>query len=111
MRVSMRSPGLEPSVALRAHLERRVLFAVARFGDRVRSVQATLNDANGPRGGPDKVCRLQAELRGAAPVLVEDADGDAYVAIDRAAGRLGRSVARELARRRPRFRDPVFAME
>jgi ribosomal subunit interface protein len=112
MRLSLRSPGVDTSEALRAHLERRVRFALGRFGSRVRWVAATFADQNGPRGGVDKVCRIVADVRGAARVVVEDADPDLYAAIDGAAGRLGRAVARGIDRDRDRlFRAPSPATQ
>lgn len=127
MRISVRSLGMATTEALRSHVERRVLFAVGRFGERIEHVSARLGDANGPRGGTDKTCRLVATLQSAGQVVVEDADSDLYVAVDRAASRLGRTVARALERHRespgrrgvpwPSFRpllaprDPVLGME
>jgi hypothetical protein len=37
------------------HIERRLRFALARFGSRVERVIVFLHDRNGPRGGIDKV--------------------------------------------------------
>lgn len=100
MRISVRSLGMATTEAIRTHVERRVLFAVGRFGGRIEDVSARLGDANGPRGGADKTCRLVATLEGAGQVVVEDADADLYVAVDRATSRLGRTVARAVERRR-----------
>jgi ribosomal subunit interface protein len=127
MRISVRSLGMVTTEAIRSHVERRVLFAVGRFGERIEDVSARLGDANGPRGGADKTCRLVATLEGAGQVVVEDADPDLYVAVDRATSRLGRTVARAVERRReppgrravpwPSFRpllaprDPVLGRE
>jgi hypothetical protein len=76
---------------------RRLEFALGRFGGRIRSVTVRLGDVNGPRGGVDKRClvtiRLDASKR---LVVIEDADADAVVAIDRAADRASRAVARVL---------------
>lgn len=112
MRLFLRSPGVDTSEALRLHLERRLHFALGRFGGRLGCVVATFADENGPRGGVDKVCRIVAEVRGTAPVVIEDADPDLYAAVDRATGRLGRAIARGIARERARFlRTPVLATE
>jgi ribosome-associated translation inhibitor RaiA len=55
---------------------------------------------NGPRGGEDKSCSIEVRLKGAPALLVEDTQSDLYVAVDRAAGRIGRTLDRYLARRR-----------
>ena len=100
MRLSVRTLGMETTDAIRAHVERRVRFAVGRFGQRLEEVSVRLGDANGPRGGTDKTCRVVATLGGTGRLVVEDADADLYVAVDRATNRLGRAVARAVERRR-----------
>ena len=100
MRVDIRGQGFSVSEALRAHVERRLHFALGRFGGRVRQATVRLSDLNGPRGGLDKACRIAVRLPALRDLVVEDADGDLYIAIDRAAERAGRSVGRQLARGR-----------
>jgi putative sigma-54 modulation protein len=74
---------------------RRFAFALGRFHGRVRSVTIRLTDVNGPRGGVDKQCRVTAHVRGGTRAIVlEDIDADAAVAVDRAADRTARAVAR-----------------
>lgn len=100
MRIYVRSRGFELTDALRVHAERRLLFALGRFGRRVRSVMLRVDDVNGPRGGADKRCQIVVRLAPWRDVRVEELDGDLYRAIDRAADRLDRAVAREIERRR-----------
>ncbi len=100
MNLDLRSRPFDLTPALGRHVERRLRFALGRFHARVEAVRVRVEDANGPRGGVDKACRLRARLRGAAPVRVEASDRDVYAAIDCAAARLARGVARELGRRR-----------
>ena len=98
MHIDMQAQGFRLTGALREHAERRLRFALGPAGGRVRRVAVRVADENGPRGGVDKRCTLRVSLPGHAPVVVEQLDPDLYVAIDRAADRLGRSVARRLAR-------------
>lgn len=100
MRIEFRVRRFPLTPALRSHAERRLHFALGRFGRRVRSVVVRFEDVNGPRGGPDKLCRLSLQESGGAPLQAEDVDADLYVAVDRAADRLGRRVARAIARQR-----------
>ena len=55
-------------------------------------------DANGPRGGVDKSCRISVKLRRANDVTMTDQDADVAVCIARAAERVGRAVARAIER-------------
>ena len=77
-----------------------VALRLGRFGDQVRRVSIYLADVNGPRGGEDKLCRIVVEVLGHGRVVVEDADHDLTVAIDRAADRVGQAVRRKLDRTR-----------
>lgn len=83
---------------LRDHIERRLDFALSQFGNFVSRVTVTLADVNGPRGGPDKQCRLLIHLRSGSLVKVEDTDEDMTAAVNRAADRAGHAVARQLER-------------
>ncbi len=78
----------------------RLGAALARFGGRVGVVTVRLGDVNGPRGGIDKRCHLEAALPGAAAVVVEHTDKDLYEAINKATGRLKRAVGRQVGRDR-----------
>jgi len=98
MRMEIRGRQLDVSEATRQHAERRLRFALGRFSGRVGRVAVRVADVNGPRGGADKRCRIVVWLGRAGTVVVEDCDGDLYAAIDSAADRVGRLVARALHR-------------
>lgn len=100
MRLDIHGVNLALAGPLRLHIERRLRFALGRFGRRVAEVLVRVADVNGPRGGPDKRCRIAVRLLPGRPVVVEDTDADLHVAVDRAADRAGRTVSREIARRR-----------
>lgn len=100
--IDLRSPNLPISVALREHVVRRLDFALRRFSHRIERVVVRIVDINGPKGGPDKRCRIVAHLEKAQIVLVEATDSDAYVAVSQAAIRLDERVSRALTRRDPR---------
>jgi len=100
MRITVRAVGVELDDGLRRYVERRLMFALGRFGGRVASARVRLEGLNGSPRRRGKRCSVAARLRGAGHVNVEDTDGDLYPAIDRAAGRLDRAVSREIQRRR-----------
>jgi len=101
MLVSICSRDLAPHAYLLEYAERRLEFALGRFGDRVQRVMIYLEDINGPRGGIDKRCRMVARLnQPAREVVVEGFEAELESLIDRTADRLGQSVGRELERRR-----------
>ena len=85
---------------IRAHVERRLGFALSRFEDRLTSVIVRLSDENGPKGGLDKRCRI--ELRGpdVGTFVVEERDIEWARVIDQAAAIAGRALVRAIERAR-----------
>lgn len=100
MHVKIRARKIEIDEALRAHVNRRLRFALGRFGERIAKVAVRFEDANGTRGGVDKLCQIDVALRPSGNVIVEDIDADLRTVVDRAADRAGRAVARNLQRHR-----------
>ncbi len=98
--IDLRSSNVPISLSLREHVSRRLDFAIRRFAQHVDRVIVRLVDLNGPKGGPDKRCRMLLYLDGPETVVVEATDSDAYAAVSQAAMRLDESVARALMRRR-----------
>lgn len=91
---------VELEQGLREHIERRLTFALSRFGSSVIKAAVYLADNNGPKGGIDKSCRIVVRLRGLNEVIAEVIDTDWPVTVDRAASRIGHNVSRALERRR-----------
>ena len=81
-------------------IERRVQYALNRFSSQVRTVQVTMSDVNGPKGGSDILCRFKVLLRKKGEILVGDTDVSIESAIANVADRAARSVARLLDRQR-----------
>ncbi len=98
MKLQLISQGFALTPALRRHLERRLAFALGRFGHEVSQVWARIADTNGPRGGIDKLVAVRVKGRHLQTILVSDTDANLYAAIDRAADRVGRAIARALER-------------
>lgn len=98
MHIELSSKGIPVSPEVREHIERRLFFALGRFTARLRGVRVRLADVNGPRGGVDKRCTIQVLLPRVAPVIVEEVHEHAPAAVDLAADRAGRAVARKLDR-------------
>ncbi len=98
MRIDVQALGFSLTAPLLDHTRRRLRFALARAGDRIKRVEVRLGDRNGPRGGADKFCRMRVVLEHAPSVLIEDVGADLYAVIGRAAERAGRNVARRVDR-------------
>jgi putative sigma-54 modulation protein len=100
MNIEFHSSRLAVSNSIQAYVERRIGFALGRFADVVESVFVSLEDINGPRGGVDKSCRIRVNLIGQkTPIIADVLDLEIRPAVDMAADRVGRAVARHLDRR------------
>ncbi len=100
MQILIQARGFTLTTGLREHIERRIRFALDWANYHVHKVSVRLSDINGPRGGEDKRCHIQVAIPGGADVVIEDTEADLYVAIDRAADRAGRTLARRVERQR-----------
>jgi putative sigma-54 modulation protein len=100
MKIQIRKRRVEVSDALRAYVERRLGFALGRFGDRLGPITVRFSDVNGHRGGVDKRCQIDVDLRPLGSVQAVVTDTGPFAALDRAAGLISRSVARAIKRSR-----------
>lgn len=78
----------------------RVAGALARIRPWIRSVDVTITDINGPRGGPDKQCRVRIRGRSIPSVVIEHVGTDPLATVAFAAERAEQVVVRKIGRRR-----------
>jgi putative sigma-54 modulation protein len=100
MQIQIVARNLELTATQREVVERRLGFALGRFGARIRRVEVVLTDENGPRGGVDTTCRIAARIAPRGEVHAEVTDTGIEVAVSRAAQRISRRVSTELEGRR-----------
>jgi putative sigma-54 modulation protein len=98
----LKDKGARRPKGLEDHIERRLRFALSRFGSRIQKTIVFLQDGNGPKGGIDKVCRILVRTRGCGVMMAAVVDSDWVAAVDRATTRIGRTVARQIERHRER---------
>lgn len=97
---NLHSSGLEWNAILRDHLERRLLFALSRFDQKISKVNVYVADHNGPKGGIDKSCQIIVQMPGFTNVVAKTVDAEWIACIDRATTRIGHNVQRALAWKR-----------
>lgn len=100
MQFDIQARGFPLNEGLRDHTERRLQFALGWAEGHVRRIAVRLVDIDSLRSGEDKRCGIRISFPDAQEVIIEDAEADLRVAIDRAADRAGRLVARRLQRQR-----------
>lgn len=94
MQLDVRIQNTDLVEVVKNYVERRLRFALGRFGDRVGQISVRIS-AN---GSAERKCRISTELRPFGRVAVEESDPDLFAAVDRATGRIGRLFGRELQR-------------
>jgi ribosome-associated translation inhibitor RaiA len=83
----------------------RIGGAIDRIADAAGHVDVRLVDVNGPRGGLDKSCAILLTRAHRPALRIEERAETYYEAIDAAASRLRRALARSLDRPFRRGRD------
>lgn len=98
MKIDIQSRHFELTEGLKAHIKRKLQFALSRMESHITAISISLSDENGPKGGVDKHCRLQVCLTNMGDVVIKETQTDLFTAIDRAMQRANRSVARNIDR-------------
>ncbi|HEY8518062.1 MAG TPA: HPF/RaiA family ribosome-associated protein [Candidatus Binatia bacterium] len=84
--------------ALRDDVRKRLARKVGKFATHLERLSVRFLDVNGPKGGIDVVCRINATLSALPSLVVEESAADAALAFRRAADTLGRTLRRTLDR-------------
>jgi len=84
--------------AQRTLVERQVQFAFDRFETQIRSLDVSLSDINGPKGGEDIQCRVMVQLNGKGEIHVEGRGGSLEAVVTDAMDRVSVAVSRRLER-------------
>ena len=93
MRTKIHSSNLRLSITVKQRIQRRLGFALGRFGDVIRRIDVRVSDANGPRGGEDKLCRIRVQLwNHHSPIIAEVLHQELLAAVSLAADRAGRTA-------------------
>ncbi len=99
MHTELKINRVNPESLLRSYVERRLYFALSRFGSRVGKVTVTIVPDCSARTS-DLICRAVADLHPFGAVIAEASDTDVYAAIDRAVARLVRRCQSKCTRQR-----------
>jgi putative sigma-54 modulation protein len=91
----------ELAEAIRLCMDRALHAGLQRFAGKVRNIRVTLQDVNGPRGGVDKSCRIEAKLFPSRRWVVQEVrDANAFAAITLAVQRVKYTVCKASERTR-----------
>lgn len=94
--IEVRSKTKNLESKIRRYAERRIGFALDHLRD-LRRLVISMEDVNGPKGGPDKRCHVIAEFSFSS-ISLEETQSDWQTAIARAIHRLDRTATDRLHR-------------
>lgn len=87
-------------------ISRRLQFGLGRFARRLRRVDVTLSDVNGPKGGNDIQCRVKLLLNRKGELVVSDTSETVEAAISSVTARAAMAVNRLVGRHQNRQPAP-----
>ena len=96
MFIQITTRGFSLTKALRNYVTSRLEFTLERYRDYLQTVEVTLLDVNGPRGGEDMRCRLQLKPRSGRSVIIQETADDLYDAVAICASRARWVIGRQL---------------
>lgn len=102
MQLTISSRHTDLTQSIKEHIRQRLTAALDQHATRVRRVSVVLEDANGPRGGEDQVCRVAVELNNGKTFHHKRKGMDLYANISLIADKVKRQVGRKLARQKER---------
>ena len=82
------------------NIKRCLQFAFDRFSSHVRTIDVSISDVNGPKGGDDLLCRMKVALQGKGELLVEGKGISVEALVAETADRASLAVSRRLDRLR-----------
>jgi len=94
MHIEINFGNFPSSEALTEQVNAEVEKQLRRHAERLTRVEVHLQDLNGPKGGVDKRCLMEARPRGLDPIAVDHEGGDFYLCVREAAGKLDRALRR-----------------
>ena len=98
MVIEIRERNVHATLALRAHVRRRLGFALRDFDVELDHVIVWFSPTTGHPAGVETRCEIDVCLHSAGDIRALGVDGDPFVALDRAAARVSRSSARAVER-------------
>jgi putative sigma-54 modulation protein len=98
--------GLTLTAAQDELINRRLQFGLGRFARRIRRVDVTFSDVNGPKGGNDIQCRIKLLLHRKGELVVSDTSDTVETVISSVTARVAMAVNRLVGRHQNRQPTP-----
>jgi len=92
MQIQLNTHHVEQTDDLEQCVDAPVNEALQHVADHLTRVEVHVTDKNGPKGGLDKICKMEGRIAGKDPVAVEQRSDHVHGAIREASGKLKRAV-------------------
>ena len=97
MLVNIQSRHFSLSAALSKYVKSKVQIMLSRYESKIISINISLFDINGPKGGEDKCCKIIIKINGGSSIVIQETAKDLYDAINTCSRRARRAVKRQLS--------------
>ena len=99
MKLNIQSKHIELTQELKAHIQRKLQFALSRLDSYITAISVNISHINDPKGGLDKQCGIQICVANMQAISIKDTQTHLYCAIDRAAQRASLALNSKIDRR------------
>ena len=97
MLVHIQSRHFSLSAALNKYVKTKLQVMLGRYEAKIISLNVSLFDINGPKGGEDKCCKIIVKINGTSSIVLQETAVDLYDAINTCSRRARRAVKRQLS--------------
>lgn len=98
MHLSTYFGNLETAPAVKNDFAEAMLSAVGHFQSRIRKVNVSIRDVNGPKGGEDLCCRCVVHLKRMTPIVIEETGENMRNVLNRVTDRVSYTLSQKIDR-------------
>ena len=110
MRIYIHFKDLTVPADILSSVRRRAMFALGRYGQRIRTARIRLGSINGSEGFVEQCCAVQVDFAGGDPIVVHEQRMSLQAAVDAALERAERTVQRRIDMGRARHKIAVSTL-
>ena len=98
MQLSTHFGNLEAASSVKNDVADIILLAVGNFQPRIRKLNISFRDINGPKGGEDLHCRCVVHLKRMTPIVIEETGESLRKVLNRVSDRVTYSLSQKIDR-------------
>lgn len=95
MKIDIQAQKLKLGQTFKQNVKVKIRRLFQHNSDDVNRINITVADVNGPKGGEDKVCKVNVSVGGGQNILVSARDSSAYKAVTQAVKKASATLSRQ----------------